>query len=391
MFSFLLFSESNLFVEQKVFSPFVGTAKAFAISSLDLNVELDYKNSKFKFLGGSHYTSFFFNRFKLKHKLNYFSLQDKLFFTEFRFGLFDSDILNLQFPIKNTLLVENSRLNRFYNTGVSVFFDDELLKADIDFLWAKPQFSMNDFSSFFGKPVFDDFFLLRTNFSVKERYKVSPSYFHVKAMLKNDLSVPFVFLDAAFIENSYSVFFSPIENLNLSAKLAIIHGSGTLKFHLTNENQHYFLFPYIFYNRNILFNTLIIKSEFKSVYKKNNMRISFSGTLYSLANFSGSDFMHSKKKTNILYNGEEAKSYSKIKSINNKHFLIFNTDFSYEFNPATKLFIGKTIPIPILNSENTSESSSSQGASLFSDFKFNSFRNIDFLLSGLSIKLLIKY
>ncbi len=375
-------AESAIKLDRLFFFPLVSDAGTSVSSGFVLNTEFIYPDFKTSVNLGSKYFQSSFLPLRLKHNTNFFVLDLKFFFAGFKFTVYQSNILTLKLPIKNSIVKEEDLLNNVYNIAFYASIPNKDLNINFDVLWAKPIFSMNSFYYFDGMAYFNNALRSKLEFLIQNKYKLSINYFNISGGLKNDLSMPFLFLESRGFANKYSVNFLPTENIRLLTGFAFNIADSNLRIRLNKKNQHYFLFPYEFNHRDFLIKSLVFSTKFNLVYDKKPWLLDFTAMSYSVASANCLYLWHSKKKKNILFDGKEESGRDEINFLTNNHLLLLKTSVSYRFKNNTKLSISKIIPIPILNKEFISKIESSE---------IHLLDNLDLLLSGLKVNFIKEF
>ena len=174
-------------------------------------------------------------------------------------------------------------------------------------------------------------------------------YGAMKLKALNDNEEPLGKADGSivFAEYQYEV---GVRNLTLIPKMGYAFLQGALDLSLTQENQKYMFFSYVFYNCQGDFTGHCITFGLDLDISKNNFHF-FTNTVGGFfINQSGNGYTDWQYKNNLLFDGSSGSESYKFNNLTKKGFILIDTKMSYDIKITSKqweIFVAKLFVVPI--------------------------------------------
>ena len=299
----------------------------------------------------------------------------------FQGGVYEASVIFANFPVGNAVVKEKNIYPRFYTIKPFIKFPQIESEYSVNIFFGNAHFSLNDLNYFIGKIGIPKINGIIHTFNLKNIFYINMGFVKTNMNIKNKNNEEFALGVSTlnFIKGSFYFLF--LKNSAIYFFVSVLLTSGKVKLRMTAENQLYFLFPYKFYNKDLLLRATIFGTGLKYTYTGDIFTLKGAFFLYSVINGNGTVVTHFKEKNNFIFKGKEKREENKIPDIIGNHLLIVNLNAAYKISTSVNISINKTIPIPILKMEYLQ----TNVKNIVSDFA------LDLFLSGLSITLTRTY
>lgn len=347
----------------------LGLSQCFSIKDNKFNIGVGYNqlNSTLDFFQNTFHfcnVNFLYENPYFETKTNFnINNSEKIFLAVDKKEFLLNEIKNFYFKQEFLIKINDFQINPF------AFFT-KVNCSDGEFYWVNGQIEVP----------------FVTNYGINLKYKQNNFMFSYLGGNLDLFNTDAVFLGELFTKSfNFSYKYDiQIENFSIIPQFCYNYILGNFNISLTNQNQKFILFPFIYCNidGNFYGHLMNPKVEFK--FSKNNFTLLCNLDTYFFINQDGSYLFDYKYKKNFIFDGSSGSETSQIDVLNHSGLILFNLHCNYQFS-IKKLFIDtyftKDFVIPFSFNVDLD----------FDDFEITREDIKSWLFSGISLGMKIKY